>query len=608
MKWIPRIGWGALTVATLAIAIAAFTVKLPGPKHALVLDHATYLSVGGEAQKVTLPHSLLPDNFEERSGAQYNLRFNVVAESNEPLLLYVPSINRNVTLIFNGELIFDSRARALWSGPLAATSVLVQLPRAILSAGINELTVVFEPEQRIMPTYLSAIYLGTEAEIAPNFRLHVFLQERLRTIVLGAQVLLAVGVLIAFCYRPRDPLFAWLAGLVLVASLVAAGVYNGFFPSIDRIRPWVVVMLPTVGMLFIGVALVTVGKRPPRLLSRSAMAAPLILLLPMLAAGRIFTPLLMLLICLPLLIGAFVVATAIVARGALREGSTEVRLMLSPFFLMCCFAIRDIGINVGFLEGAVPLAPYVRALFLAATTAVLMRRLAVSLHELDHVNENLNLRLAEREEQLAILHHKERMEATRLVREHERQRLTHDLHDGISGHLISIIALSERVEGSKSIEQAARNALDDLRLVIYSLDIGDRDLPLALANFRERLIPQLQRIGVELDWSTAHMPEVSGVTPGNALTVLRILQEAITNALKHGPAHRITIRGAAAGERVAITVENDGQCFVAEKSGFGLQNMRRRANQLCADIRIEPVERGTRLTLLLPYALPDVST
>ena len=113
---------------------------------------------------------------------------------------------------------------------------------------------------------------------------------------------------------------------------------------------------------------------------------------------------------------------------------------------------------------------------------------------------------------------------------------------------MSIIALSERAE-KRPIEQAARDALNDLRLVIYSLDLGEDELPLALANFRERLIPQLHRLGVELDWSMADLPEVSGVTPGNALAVLRIVQEAITNALKHGPARRIAVRGSRHGRR-----------------------------------------------------------
>jgi signal transduction histidine kinase len=281
--------------------------------------------------------------------------------------------------------------------------------------------------------------------------------------------------------------------------------------------------------------------------------------------------------------------------------------MLAPFFLFCWFATRDMGVSAGLVEGTIILSPYMRPVVLAAVMAVLMWRLATSLHLLDHANENLNLRLAQREEELAALHRQERMEAASAVREQERQRLTHDLHDGISGHLVSIIAMAERAgKDVKPIEQAARNALDDLRLVIYSLDLGDRELPLALANFRERLIPQLQRAGIELDWSTADLPEVSGVTPGNALTVLRILQEAITNAIKHGPARKIVIRGRALeADKAAIAVENDGQPFEAGR-GNGLDNMRRRAHQLGGNVRFEPLERGTRVTVSLPVALPDI--
>jgi two-component system sensor histidine kinase UhpB len=250
------------------------------------------------------------------------------------------------------------------------------------------------------------------------------------------------------------------------------------------------------------------------------------------------------------------------------------------------------------------LVPYARPVFLAFLTGVLLRRIGVTLDQLDRANETLSSRLAEREAELAIFHRQEKAKTAQLVREQERQRLTHDLHDGISGHLASIIALSERT-GDKPTEAAAREALNDLRLVIYSLDLDDRELPLALASFRDRLIPQLHRLGVELDWSIAGLPEVTGITPGNALAILRILQEAVTNAVKHGPARRIAIRGAAAaGGRVAITVENDGRAFAEAGSGHGLGNMRRRAEALNGEIRIEALSHGTRLSLLLPSCFP----
>jgi signal transduction histidine kinase len=308
-----------------------------------------------------------------------------------------------------------------------------------------------------------------------------------------------------------------------------------------------------------------------------------------------------------IMLATFVAATGIAGWAAVRRRNIDARLLIPPFFLVICFVARDLAVALGIYSRSMLVTPYARPFILAAVMLMLMRRLASTLSDLDLSNEILNTRLAVREAELVELHRAERDEAARLVREEERQRLTRDLHDGISGHLASIIAMAERPGSDlKPIEEAAREALDDLRLVIYSLDLGDRELPLALASFRERLVPQLRRLGVKLDWSTADLPEVSGVTPGNALAILRILQETITNAIKHGPASTITVRASAVPNgRVAIVVENDGRPFTPGKGGLGLENMRQRARQLHGAMQVRSLDHGVSVTLLLPSRLPD---
>src|SRR5690606_14449494 len=117
-----------------------------------------------------------------------------------------------------------------------------------------------------------------------------------------------------------------------------------------------------------------------------------------------------------------------------------------------------------------------------------------------------------------------------------------------------------------------------LRLVVHSLDIDEGDLPLALAGLRERLDRQLKRASVRLDWSMVRLPDISGVTPAQALNVLRILQEAVTNAVKHGKARHIIISGDSHEGRARILVENDGVAFPLHPNlnGNGMKNMKRR--------------------------------
>lgn len=602
--WAARLGWIALALATLAVMLSSFWVELPVPRQALAIDQATYTQGDDPAQQVMLPHTVRRLGTPP-TAARYEASFDLAAAPDTQLYLYLPLISEEMSITLNGNPLFDSGAQTVAS-PLAATVALILLPQPMLATGRNEIVLSFYAGPMILARRLPRLYVGSEAALQRNYNLRILIQERLRTAALGAQLVIGIGILFAFFYRPRDPQFAWLAALVVLATIVALGLFTGFQPD-GNTWPAIVTLAPAVGFVMIGVALTLIHVQPPRALRVMALASPVVLM-GSLVSGLLTSRSAILALSLPTMIAAFAVAWGIIAFGALHRQNTEARLLLAPLALVFWFGARDAAVTVGLLDGSILLSVYGRLLFLAGATAVLMRRLAVSLDQVDQANENLQQRLAAREAELAVLHRQERVEAAQRVREQERQRLTHDLHDGISGHLVSIIAMAERTDtGARPIEQAAREALDDLRLVIYSLELGDRELPLALANFRERLIPQLQRMGVVLDWSTAGLPEVSGVTPGNALTILRILQEAITNALKHGPAHTIRIRGAASeGGGAAITVENDGRPFACAGKGHGLDNMRRRADALGGELRLEALSDGTRVTLLLPTALPDV--
>jgi two-component system sensor histidine kinase UhpB len=606
LSWHRNFGWITLAIVMLALGIAPDIVTFPAPEAAVVLDRATYIPAGADtASEVRLPHAIFAQTSQTDLVVRYVIHFDLPREADKGYFVLISSTNRRVSLSLNNENFFGFDSSALWTGPLLSTPVMARLPRSALVAGRNQLTIAVEKGEFALPSYLSQIYVGTEAGLAMSYKLRTFFDNQFKTMALAAHVLMGIGLIFAYFFRPKDPLFGWLAVFNVVSLVVAIGLFIGWQPAFHRMLPYIVILTPASGLLFFGVALALVHVPPPRAL-RYVIVFVSLALLPL---AIVDTPTAK---TIAAAIGAVIVmivstcATALIAWGAFRQRNIDARLMLGPYFLLAWFAVRDAYVTATLPEhGFNLLFPYQRPVFLALLTVVLMRRMGVSLDQLDSANETLNIKLAEREAELALLHRQERAKTVSSVRDHERQRLTHDLHDGLSGHLVSIIALSERA-GDKPTEQAAREALNDLRLVIYSLDLGDRELPLALANFRERLIPHLHRLGVELDWSIAGLPEVSGVTPGNALAVLRVLQEAITNALKHGPARKISIRGApAAGNKVAITIENDGRPFVETNRGYGLANMRRRAQQLHGSLVLEALESGMRVVLLLPATLPD---
>ena len=88
---------------------------------------------------------------------------------------------------------------------------------------------------------------------------------------------------------------------------------------------------------------------------------------------------------------------------------------------------------------------------------------------------------------------------------------------------------------------------------------------------------------------------------GNVLQVLRILQEAFTNILKHAQASRISVGTSVEAGRVSIRVSDNGRGFnESQSTGRGLANMRARAHRIGGVLEVAPSAGGTTLALSLP--------
>jgi len=196
-----------------------------------------------------------------------------------------------------------------------------------------------------------------------------------------------------------------------------------------------------------------------------------------------------------------------------------------------------------------------------------------------------------------------------------------DLHDGLGGQLVSIVAMSERDSANAPIGEAARAALKDLRLVVDSMDDIGGDLMLALGSWRERAMAQLRPHDIALDWHAVPqgLPLHPELRPWHVIQIVRLLDEAMTNAIKHAGARRIRVdielltdaSGYACG---CITVEDDGKGFSLGSdntatgrgtAGRGLRNMQSRAARCGAELALMSGANGTRVRLTLPRRFPD---
>jgi signal transduction histidine kinase len=218
------------------------------------------------------------------------------------------------------------------------------------------------------------------------------------------------------------------------------------------------------------------------------------------------------------------------------------------------------------------------------------------------------------QEQVAAQHLqlKENFERLRLIEREqagseERQRMMRDLHDSLGLHLNTALRQARQPDTPReAVTHTLMDCLDDLRVAIDSLDTGESNAVVLLGTLRYRLAPRFESLGIKLSWRIdANLPELPDLDPESALNLLRIVQEALGNAMKHSGASEVTISiglGKNETEDKLIIEVTDNGCGLPDMpaSGRGLKNMQLRAKRLGGELRINSTNQGTHLNLKLP--------
>jgi signal transduction histidine kinase len=184
----------------------------------------------------------------------------------------------------------------------------------------------------------------------------------------------------------------------------------------------------------------------------------------------------------------------------------------------------------------------------------------------------------------------------------ERQRIVRDMHDGIGGQLLGLM-MQVRSGGvdKVEVEQGLQSSIADLRLIVDSLDSAEDGLAETLRSFEHRVRAQVEAAGIELSF-VQDIDESIDLGPRPTLQVLRIMQEAVTNAMRHSGAKRIEVSGKAeVGHNIEILISDDGSGLPLElRRGRGLTSMETRASNLGGQLTVESSTAGTMLGLSIP--------
>jgi len=246
---------------------------------------------------------------------------------------------------------------------------------------------------------------------------------------------------------------------------------------------------------------------------------------------------------------------------------------------------------------------------------VLVQRATASTREVYRLNQSLAGMVAKREAELCQAF--EQLHAAQQQRaiEGERRRLMRDMHDGLGSQLVqtlNMVRSQKATQDSRSVESMIYHALEELRLMLDSLEPMEGDLPTILGTFRQRVEPALASAGIELDWQIEEVPALAGLDAQGVMHLFRCMQEIFANVVKHSRARRVTVRTRSDAQGVYLSVIDDGIGMAVGsapgKGQRGLGNLRARASKLGARLRFFDAQPGTGVEFVFPTPRPDAGS
>ena len=515
----------------------------------------------------------------------------------------------------NGSALQAIQSLPRLEGLLTSEPSYYTLPGELIRAGVNRLEV--EKSLFGFDTALSEFAIGPADELAETYRWKSFLITDLGLISIGVQ-LFAILLMLAVNWpaedRPR------IRSLIALIACNTAGVYwLSFSPPIDLSLAQFVFCW---GALNLGLswAIVNFSVHDTGVIRSTARLRQMGVVLAAAYLLFWFTPgltenesRLTKVLDVVYLVSAAAALLAMVWLADAAARPSRPRRFERTVLALCFSALALDRIGSMFnlhspfdasLPLTLPWSPILGTLLGLSMVFALAREAAQARRTVVEANDRLARDLAAREAELEASYREHGEMLKRAAIHDERQRLMRDMHDGIGGELLSLkLRADAGALNDEQLRAGLDSTLNDLRLIVDSLDTAEDGLGLALVAFERRLRQQLSGVGCELLSTDAIGDANDQFGARVVLNVLRILQEAASNALRHGKATQLILHSGvdAASNGIVVSLQDNGSGMGASaRSGQGLTSMHHRAAAIGARLELSSAAHGTCLKLSLP--------
>lgn len=517
-----------------------------------------------------------------------------------------PRMTSNAHVYLNDQLI--ASPPSTYRSSFQYQPQLVALPDQLLQPANNRLRVDLHSQSPVM--MLAVFYLGPVAALEPTFLAFDFFRQTLISGALAVSALLALFMATIWWARKNFTEYGWLALAFAGFSYYLNSFVGTSQPPFDSLYDWSF-LLARAACIWAFVCFVHrfLGYRRPVLEWGLAAFFALVFGVGLvMVLNDHYTSFLRLtyLTSLPMVLASIAYLNVILAIALGRSGHVYLHWLQVGALMGLLLGIHDVLVLMDFQHWLVRdfyISHYAIIFITVGYGGVLVSRVAHALLSSEDLNLKLNQLLAKRTQELEQASEAKMATERRLALYSERQRLLADMHDGIGGQLVSLIAAQQAGGLSRRQISAQLEAmLADLRLLLDALSPAGEDGLLALARLIERYRPLLAAAGISLQWQPHPQAPDWPLSPSHTIQLLRLTQEAIQNIVKHAKATQIVVRLAHSDRAWRLDIADDGQGIAADsQKGYGSQTLLSRARAMNGQLQVKAGDAGgVQVTLQVP--------
>ncbi|MDA9077982.1 hypothetical protein N9K51_01775 [bacterium] len=515
--------------------------------------------------------------------------------------LYVPFYQTNLKIFANGVLAYDSEIDGKWRNATHLENVFVNLPKEkkiIITASING---NMTPSQSV-----SNFFVGPASKLKVFKTANVFYYYDLRTAFLGAQ--LCIIAMLVMASIPAGSIKPIITPLILLAFLCSIGLSSqaNSFSTIQSFYPYLLSFTPLFALALLDFHS-NIEKKEIEL-SKAYLATVIFctcIILLSKTTNLFQIQLWNMSIIPPLMISVLIFTMTKSAIMFFKNGGTANALYLIVTFFALAAIIHDIAFLFGFSNNGIIISNIGTAFFFFMVATFYLVRLSTEKIELASHQSILENALRGLEDDLRKNFEENQILIREKVANQEMSRINSELHDGIMTNISMIQALSEKASASRnlSINLLSKSIISEIRVLLMLRESKNTTLLMALSEIKRQLVDPAELMGVRFVWETKGLLYGPHLSRELILDIVRIIQEALQNALFRANSKFIIFKGELDIDgSIKLYLENrEGKSFKKNsEKGFGIKNMFVRANKNNIELSLDGTSDGAILILRIP--------